>query len=124
MHQRLALSQACGTHVAMSSADMGGMPILKITQKVAKKSVTLKLASPVVDDLKAYAQFANGTINEVAQEALAYVFGRDSEFSRWKESGQSLSALSSAVSDVSAPAAPVKSDQRPSSKPVPAPASK
>jgi hypothetical protein len=61
------------------------MPILKLLPKTEKKALTVKLASPVIDDLKAYAQFTNANINEVAQEALSYVFGKDIEFREWKE---------------------------------------
>jgi|SRR5215469_2330634 len=61
------------------------MPILKLTQKVEKSSLTVKIASPVLDDLKRYAQYTNAGTNEIVQQALAYVFEKDSDFQRWKE---------------------------------------
>jgi len=61
------------------------MPILKLTQKVQKSSLTIKIANNVVDDLKRYADYTNAGTNEIVQQALAYVFDKDAEFQKWKE---------------------------------------
>ena len=61
------------------------MPILKLTQKVPKSGLTVKIASNVVDELKRYAEYTNAGTNEIVQQALAYVFDRDAEFQKWKE---------------------------------------
>ena len=80
------------------------MAILKLTQKVQKSGLTVKISSAVLDDLKRYADYTNATTNEIVQQALAYVFEKDTEFQKWKEH------------PAPAPVTPVKG--RPNGKPV------
>jgi len=89
------------------------MPILKLTQKVEKCGLTVKIASNVLDDLKRYADYTNAGTNEIVQQALAYVFDKDAEFQKWKEH-QASAALP----------AKAKSSGMPTGKPVVVPTGK
>lgn len=95
------------------------MPLLKIAARQKKESITIKIAVPVVDDLKAYARYASASQNEVAQEALSYVFSKDAEFQKWKESEQ-LEQLAEAVSPSSVPDRKLARQSSPASDAVPA----
>lgn len=62
------------------------MPLLNLPQRTVKKSITIKIQQNVVEDLRAYAQFANASLNDVVQEAMLHVFQHDEEFQKWKDS--------------------------------------
>jgi len=89
------------------------MPILKLTQRVQKSGLTVKIASNVLDDLKRYADYTNAGTNEIVQQALAYVFEKDAEFQKWKEH-----------QTTPAPLVRSKSSGTPTSKPVVVPTGK
>jgi hypothetical protein len=94
------------------------MPLLKLQSKPCRKPITVKLASPVIEDLKAYAKFANSSINEVAQEALSYVFSKDAQFREWKEQQCPAPSVSDPASKGNGKALPPspKSSQQPLSR--------
>lgn len=73
------------------------MPLLKIAPKTKKESITIKIAGNVIEDLKAYARYAAASQNEVVQEALSFVFAKDTEFQKWKGT-HPLAQLADAVS--------------------------
>jgi hypothetical protein len=89
------------------------MPILKLTHKVQKSGLTVKIASAVLDDLKRYSEYTNAGTNEIVQQALAYVFEKDGQFHKWKEQQVSV-----------APPAKAKPSGMPIDKPGVVPTSK
>jgi hypothetical protein len=70
------------------------MPLLKLNGKIDRKALTVKLPTNVLADLKAYSQFSAAPANEVASEALAYVFAKDSDFQKWKQDRDNSSSSS------------------------------